>query len=384
VGTSFKEHYSRFLSADPDRLHVAAHSHHLWPDVTFEAQIRAWEVAARLADRKWDEVFGDLVPQAQRSIARTLGLPQPTSIAIAPNTHELFMRIYSCLEPPVRILTTDGEFHSFRRQARRLEEAGRAVVAHVPVEPFESFGSRFAATASAWPADLIYVSQVFYDSGFALPSLDLPRRSAADAIVVIDGYHGFMALPTDLSALASRAFYLAGGYKYAMSGEGMCFAHCPPGVCARPVDTGWFAGFAELESAPAGGPVGYGEDGSRMLGATFDPTPLFRFTAVMGWLDDLGLAVGDIHRHVQALQDLFLDQVDQRLVDRLVPDRTWRERGHFLTFRFAEAAQVHERLLAANVVTDHRGDRLRIGFGLYNDEDDVDRLLQKVGPALNP
>ena len=32
-----KEHFSRFLGAAPGRLHVAAHSHHPWPDVTFEA-----------------------------------------------------------------------------------------------------------------------------------------------------------------------------------------------------------------------------------------------------------------------------------------------------------------------------------------------------------
>ena len=30
---SYKAHFSRFLEAAPDRLHFAAHSHHLWPDV---------------------------------------------------------------------------------------------------------------------------------------------------------------------------------------------------------------------------------------------------------------------------------------------------------------------------------------------------------------
>jgi selenocysteine lyase/cysteine desulfurase len=120
---SYKEHFFRFLSADPDRLHFAAHSHHLWPDVTHVAQARAWDVAARWVDLKWNHIFGVELPTAQRHIARTLGLPHPSSIAFAPNTHELFMRIVSCLDPPVRILTTDGEFHSFRRQAKRLERS---------------------------------------------------------------------------------------------------------------------------------------------------------------------------------------------------------------------------------------------------------------------
>ncbi|WP_449357748.1 hypothetical protein [Alishewanella longhuensis] len=38
------------------------------------------------------------------------------------------------------------------------------------------------------------------------------------AMLVIDGYHGFMALPTDLSAIAERIFYLSGSYKYAQGG----------------------------------------------------------------------------------------------------------------------------------------------------------------------
>jgi selenocysteine lyase/cysteine desulfurase len=31
------------------------------------------------------------------------------------------------------------------------------------------------------------------------------------------------------------------------------------------------------------------------------------------------------------------------------------------------------------VITDHRADRLRIGFGIYHDEEDVDRLLTHLG-----
>ena len=74
----------------------------------------------------------------------------------------------------------------------------------------------------------------------------------ADTFVVVDGYHAFMAIPTDLAPIAARAFYVAGGYKYAMAGEGTCFLHCPPGYGARPRDTGWYAGFSALESGRGG------------------------------------------------------------------------------------------------------------------------------------
>jgi hypothetical protein len=51
---SFKPLFSRSLGADPDRLHFAAHSHHLWPDASFAGQVASWNDAARLADLKWD------------------------------------------------------------------------------------------------------------------------------------------------------------------------------------------------------------------------------------------------------------------------------------------------------------------------------------------
>jgi selenocysteine lyase/cysteine desulfurase len=35
------------------------------------------------------------------------------------------------------------------------------------------------------------------------------------------------------------------------------------------------------------------------------------------------------------------------------------------------------------VITDHRGDRLRIGFGIYHDEEDVDRLLVHLTETLS-
>ena len=66
----------------------------------------------------------------------------------APNTHDFLLRIVSGLErKPVRILSTDGEFHAFRRQAERWEEAGEAVVTRVPLEPFETFDERFVEAA---------------------------------------------------------------------------------------------------------------------------------------------------------------------------------------------------------------------------------------------
>lgn len=373
---NLKEGFSRFLKADPDRLHFAAHSHHPWPDVSLDAHRQAWLHAAEMADDKWDHVFDTLMPRTKTRIARVLGLEGPDTLTFAPNTHELLVRVFSCFDPPVRVLSTGSEFHSFTRQSRRWEEEGLAIVDRVPTQPFETFAERFTAEARSGVHDLIYLSQVFYDSGFVVPGLDRIVSSVSEekAFFVIDGYHGFMALPTDLGAIQDRAFYLAGGYKYAMSGEGVCFMHCPPGYGSRPVNTGWYAGFGQLESG-VNRQIGYADDGTRFSGATFDPSGIYRMDSVLGWLEEQGVEPTAIHKHALALQTRFLDEISPP--GTLMPGARF-ERGNFLSFETDDAASLYRAFHHRDVIVDYRGDRLRIGFGVYQDENDVDRLVDTL------
>jgi selenocysteine lyase/cysteine desulfurase len=318
-------------------------------------------------------------------------LPEPATIAFAPNTHDFVRRLLSAL--PVgaapHILTSDSEFHSFTRQITRLEEDGLVAVERVAAEPFASFPERFASAARRGGHDLVFVSQVFFNSAATSGSLDhiVAAVAEADALVVFDGYHGFMALPTRFAAAAGRAFYLAGGYKYAMAGENVCFLHCPPGFAMRPRDTGWFAAFGALSGR--GGGVGYGSDGSRFLGATFDPTGLYRLAAVLDWMDAIGLTVEAIHDHVLALQDCFRAEIARMKVRplceaRLVtPVASGIARGHFLTFELMNAQALHDRLARANVVTDVRGERIRFGFGCYHTVDEIEAAVAAIARTID-
>ena len=385
-----KAHFKRFLEADPERVHFAAHSHHYWPDVTRDAQIEAWELAARHADEKWGPFFAGPWRDAHEHVARILHLGRGDSLAFAPSTHEFVVRLLSCLKTPARVLTTDGEFHSFARQIARYEEDGRVHVARISTEPFETFEARFVAAAKSERFDLVWTSQVFFDSGFAIDPTSIVRAldAVTDAPIVIDGYHGFMARPTDLSAIAERAFYVAGGYKYAMAGEGACFLHAPPNVFPRPPNTGWFAAFFALEGRGEG-PVPYGDDGSRFLGATFDPSAIFRFNAVQRLLVAEGVTVREIAAHARLMQRTFVEALERRRIALLAPahlvvpldeDR----KGSFLTYRLAggEAKRVHDALAAVKVLTDVRGDRLRFGFAPYHDGTDIERGVERIAAAL--
>ena len=382
---SFKPLFSRSLSADPGRLHFAAHSHHLWPDASFEGQVEAWDDAARLADRKWDKVMGEVWPEAQGHVARELGSGEPDAVVFSSNTHDFLVRLVTAAprtEGKLRILTTGGEFHSARRQLARWEEEGWIAVERIPTEPFDSFSDRFLAAARGGANDLILVSQVMFGSGAIFePVDDLAALARPEGPwVVIDGYHAFMAIPEPLGPrAAASAFYLGGGYKYAMAGEGCAFLHAPPGFGPRPPVTGWYAEFEDLTLPP--GSVGYAADARRFLGATFDPSGLYRFNAVQRMLRAEALTTQRISSHTTGLQQRLLDALDDTPLARADILNPLGDAPHarFLAFRSPNAQRWYEELNARNCVTDVRGDVVRIGFAIYQDEADVDRLVQLLG-----
>ena len=386
---TFKGLFSRSLSSNPERLHFAAHSHHLWPDASFEGQVQAWNDASRLADEKWDEVMGEVWPEAQAHVARELGTGSPDSILFSSNTHDFLVRLVAAAPrkgPALRVLASDGEFHSARRQFARWAEEGRFDLERIAAEPFADFSDRFLAAANEGAHDLIFVSQVLFGSGRLFERVEqLAALGRSEGPwVVIDGYHAFMALDRPFGEAAGRtAFYLGGGYKYAMAGEGCAFMHAPPGFGPRPPVTGWFAEFEDLTLPP--GSVGYAKDASRFMGATFDPSALYRFNAVQRMLQEAGLTTARISQHVAGLQRQLIEAIGNTPLSEaeLLNPLDGAPHARFLAFRSPHAQRWYSELKANGCVTDVRGEVLRIGFGIYQDERDVERLLDLSRQALS-
>ena len=374
---SFKRLFSKSLSAAPARLHMAAHSHHLWPDASFDGQVECWNDAARLADRKWDRIMGEVWPEAQRHVAAELGTGEPDSIVFAPNTHDLLVRLVAAARDgrrAVRILTSDGEFHSARRQLARWAEAGDVAVEEVVAEPFDTFSDRFLERARRGDHDLVLVSHVLFGSGriFGHVGELAALGEPGGPWIVIDGYHAFMALEEPFNERASTsAFYLGGGYKYAMAGEGCAFMHVPSGFAPRPPVTGWFAEFEDLSLPP--GAVGYSPDAMRFMGATFDASGLYRFNAVRRMLESEGLTTRRISAHVERHQRQLLDHIATTPLGQaeLLNPLADRDHARFLAFRSPRAQDWCSELKGRDCIVDVRGDVLRVGLAIYHDEADV-------------
>ena len=394
---SLKAHFSRFLGADPDRLHFAAHSHHLWPDVTFDAQV---DDAGRTR-RGWPTASGQ--PCSARSTqppkvmlpARSACRGSET-IAFGPNTHGFVIRLLSCLPPgqTIRALTTDSEFHSFARQIRRLEEDGIAVVTRVPVEPFLEFRRALRRSGCGAAATrLIYFSHVFYNSGYAVPDLAAVVGAIVDkeaiggrstAITAFSPCRATSPLRSRPAPSISRA-----ATSTPWRAKASPFVHAPSGQALRPRNTGWFASFSAL-AQPGQDEVAYGAEGDRFLGATFDPCrdlpPECRH-----WSGSPGpkpLGHGDSPAEYTPCKRISRRDWIRLGSKRSGPISCWSRlsepnRGHFLTFRTQQAEAIHRRLLDANVITDYRGDRLRFGFGIYHDPEDIERLIDVLARELS-
>lgn len=387
-----KQYYSRFLKGHEGKLHFAAHSHHFWPDVSRDAQIQYWDDCALHSDEKWGKVFAETIPAVQKHIAGILGLKDHAQIALAPNTHELSTRLLSTFlgKKEVRVLTTTNEFHSWRRQFLRLMEIPEFKLTQVDSNEVPLNRETFLNNMKlelAKKHDLVFLSQVFFDSGAALTDVEitsLVEATPAETLFVVDGYHGFAAIPTNLAKLEGRIFYLGGGYKYAQGGEGVAFMVVPKGEW-RPAYTGWYAEHAHLSQAP-GARVGYADDGMSFMGATQDCSGWYRFNSVWDLFQSQDITVPKIHDYVVNLQKLFHKTLPLSFTEawKLKPlyEGNLKWHGHFLTYEAPSlelAEKCQEQLKQHHIVIDRRGSRLRFGFGIYQDEADVRSLTECLG-----
>jgi len=374
-------HYTAFRVAD--RLLLTGHSHQAWPDCAREGQLRAWDDAAELVDEKWERAFAQ-ADRVRRGFA-TLLEDADGEYALAPNTHDLLLRFLSALplrERP-RLITTDGEFHTIRRQLDRLGEEGIAIV-KVAADPASTVAERLAAAVDDRTAAVL-VSAVFFHNAHIVPHLG----SLADACarhgteLLVDAYHalGVVPFPVDRERLG-QAFVTGGGYKYCQLGEGNCFLRVPPGRAFRPVITGWFSEFSALSALGTGG-VSYGQGADRFAGSTYDPTSHYRAAAVFDFFER------------ERLTPALLREVSQHQVGRLAarfdaldldPAVVTRDRGvpidqlaGFLALRSPRAGALCSALAARGVLTDARGDALRFGPAPYLSDRQLDAAMRVLG-----
>ena len=379
-------HYSRF--AVSQRLLLTGHSHQAWPDCGFDGQMKAWLDAAQYVDDKWEHAFAQ-AELVRAGFGRLLGDARGC-IALGANTHELVVRLLSALplRTRPRLVTTDGEFHTIRRQLDRLEEEGLTIV-RVPEAPLDSLAPRLSHAVDDRTA-LVLVSAVFFDTGRIARGLAEVAASCRrhGSKLLLDAYHALNVVPLSLEEEEGLgdAFVVGGGYKYCQLGEGNCFLRLPPDTDLRPVITGWFSEFTVLADRQHPGRVAYGQGGDQFAGATYDPTSHYRAVRVFEFFRERGLMpplLRQVNQHQIGLLASAFDALD------LDPAVLSRDRacpldqiGGFLALRSPIAATLVRGLRARGVSADSRGEVLRLGPAPYLSDRQLQDAMGLLGEVV--
>lgn len=378
-------HYRRFRVGE--RLLLTGHSHQAWPDVAREGVLEAFDDAARAVDEKWEVAFAKA--ERVRDGFRTLLDDPAGEIVLGASTHELVVRWLSALplaDKP-RLVTTDGEFHTLRRQLARLAEEGIEVV-RVASSPVETLAERLAAQADGRTAAVL-TSAVFFATARIVPHLGELAAACRQREVplLVDAYHALGVVPFSLRELGlESALVTGGGYKYLQLGEGNCFLRLPRELELRPVVTGWFAEFWTKSGRHDPDRVEYGAGAAALAGATYDPTSHYRAARVFDFFAEQGLTpafLREVSQHqvgllARAFDDLGLPETVIRR-DRSTP---LEGLAGFLALDSPSAQALCEKLLARGVLSDARGRSLRLGPAPYLCDEQLVRALSLLGEAV--
>jgi selenocysteine lyase/cysteine desulfurase len=377
--------YSRFRVQD--RLLLTGHSHQAWPDCGFDGQQAAWLDAARFVDDKWEHAFAR-AERVRRGFARLLD-DSDGYIALAPNTHELVVRFLSALplRSRPRLVSTDGEFHTLRRQLDRLAEEGIEVV-RVPQAPVSTLSERLGAAITDHTAAVL-VSAVFFNTGLILPGVPALAQSCRRRGVplLVDAYHAVNVVPFSIRTEdLGDAFVVGGGYKYCQLGEGNCFLRFPRSCEFRPVFTGWYSEFTALAEQQQAGRVAYGQGANRFAGATYDPTSHYRAAQVFDFFEEFALSpalLREVSQHQIAVLAREFDALDADPgIIRRDRETPLSQVAGFLALTAPEAGRLCRQLHGRGVFADSRGQVLRLGPAPYLSDRQLREAIAILGEVI--
>jgi selenocysteine lyase/cysteine desulfurase len=343
----------------------------------------AIEAGRRGLERKahpWDvraEHFFDESEEVRGLFAQLIGA-SADDVAIVPSVSYGMATVMANV--PVRagqtIVTLADDFPSGILASRALARRAEARVVTVP-RPEQGDWSAAVLEAIDRDTALVVAPHTHWVCGTLIDVEAIGRRCrSVGAALVLDTTQSTGALPLDLAAV-DPDYLLATSYKWLMGPYSLGFLYVAPRhQQGRPLEEAWivrrnahdFRSLSDYEEGFAPGARRF-DMGER---ANFALLPVA--AAAIGQLLEWG--VGNIAETLAAKTAA----IEARLAERGATAPAGRA-PHFLSARFDAGLPegIEERLADAGVHVSLRGDRMRITPHLYNDEADVERLLEALG-----
>jgi selenocysteine lyase/cysteine desulfurase len=348
-----------------------------------KSAVEAGEKGLRRKARPWEirpSHFFDESDRVRGLFARLIGA-SPDDVAIVPSaSYGLATAMRNVrVAAGQAIVALAEDFPSAALACRALvarEEARLVTVAR----PGDGDWTSAVLEAIDGSTALVCAPHVHWVCGSVIDLEAVARRCrSVGAALVLDTTQSTGALPLDLAAV-DPDYLVATSYKWLLGPYSLGFLYVPPRhQQGRPLEESWMSrlGAEDFRRLAAQ------EDALAPNARRFDMGEKSNFAAMpaagaaIAQLLDWGVA--DICETLAAKTEAIeaqLSQMGMRASPRRAP--------HYLALSFPAAPPdgIAERLAAAGVHASLRGDWLRITPHLYNDEEDIERLVREVREAV--
>lgn len=309
----------------------------------------------------------------RQSTARLLGCAVD-EIAMQPSVSAGINAIASALDftgERDKVVLSNFEFptsaqiwHAQALRGARIEHVAETQDGYIPIEHFEE--------AIDERTRIVSISHVCYRNGAKLDIeriVEIAKRHGA--LVIVDAYQTVGTETLNVKR-AGVDFAVGGTMKYLLGGAGVGFLYVRDELIAQltPTVSGWYAQadfsamdiFANTPSPTA----------RRFEAGTPAVPALYTAEAGLNIIHELGTdAIGD---HIRALTRRAMERLAAAGWQLATPDDDSR-RGPMLAICAKDDVALVERLAGEGIVVSCRDGNIRAGFHVYNNDDDVDRLL---------
>ena len=386
LARELQPYYSKFNVAN--RLLFTGHSHQAWPDAAFEGVEEYGRMVASEVDKKWEHGFAKT--EIMRNYLRNYYDDADGKYCREQNTHVLLVSWLSSLDLKKRpkIITTSGEFHSMWRQLRSLQETGIEVVQldHQDDEKLlESIEKNLDERCSA-----VMLSRVYFETAEINTKLkQIATQAALHGVpVLVDDYHGTNVVPLSIKDEGLEEIYiLIGGYKYLQWGEANCFLRFPSTCTLKPVITGWFAAFQQLDHKRDRGLITFDDGDQKFATGTYDPISQFRAAAVTQFFNKMKLTPDLLRKQyssqIEYLRELFDEHNFEGSGITHANNRPIEQTGGFMALQSNYSRQLRETLLNDGIYTDARDKIVRIGPAPYTTKEQCRWMIENLFKKIN-
>ena len=315
--------------------------------------------------------------EAVRSLMARVLHASPNEIAVTASASAGLNALASALEfsgGRDKIVVSDFEFptnaqiwHSQEQRGARVVHARRDADGYIPPESFVDLIDESTR--------LVAITHVCFRNGARLDIPAIVRLARAKgAMVLLDCYQSVGSVDVDVKAL-DVDFAVGGMLKYLLgtAGIGLLYVRDALVRSLHPVHTGWFAQeniFAMDITAnrPA-------STARRFESGT--PAVVNCYAAEGGLEVLLGVGTQAIERRVRSLTRRCMERLREIGWPSVTPASDER-RGAMICVPSRASGPLSQELMKRNIVTSNRDDNLRICLHFYNNDDDVDGLIEAL------